>query len=255
MRIKKGKRIGMVFVVCMVVSGMLLCLLTSCRVLEQAGSYIRYSVLNQADGIDKNNQVNNLEGEEIKLPEPQTGDGMLLESAMEKRRSVRAFSEKELEMEKISQILWAAQGITQESTGYRTAPSAGALYPLELFLVKSDGVYYYQPQGHKLIKIMDEDVRIQLAEGSVFQGFIATAPVSIVMAGVFERTTVKYGERGIRYVYIEAGHSCQNILLQAVALELGAVPVGAFDDDYIQGLLGLPEDYRIIYVIPVGYPL
>ncbi|MFC2159832.1 SagB/ThcOx family dehydrogenase [Actinomycetota bacterium] len=251
--IKIDRRIRTLFVISITSVVILLCLITSCRVIEQAGSYIRYSVFKQAD-TENFDDAFKLEGEEIMLPEPEIEEGIPLGSAMAKRRSVRSFSDKELEMEKISQILWAAQGITQQSTGYRTAPSAGALYPLELFLIKSDGVFHYRPRGHKLVKMISEDVRIQVAEGSVFQDFIATAPVSIVMAGVLERTTVKYGERGIRYVYIEAGHSCQNILLQAVSLELGAVPVGAFDDDYIQSLLGLPTDYQILYVIPVGYP-
>jgi SagB-type dehydrogenase family enzyme len=226
----------------------------SCSIIQQAGSYIRYSFSRQVSTVEENDSENMLEGEEILLLEPETSEGIPVESAMEKRRSIRAFSEKELEIEKISQLLWAAQGITQESTGYRTAPSAGALYPLELFLVKSDGVYHYRPQGHKLIKLMSQDLRIKLAEGSVFQGFIATAPASIVITGIFERTTQKYGQRGVRYVYMEAGHSCQNILLQAVSLGLGAVPVGAFDDDYLQSLLSLPPEYEILYVVPVGYP-
>jgi SagB-type dehydrogenase family enzyme len=237
-----------------VVSVLLLCITASCSIIQQAGSYIRYSLFRQTEKMEENNPENRIEGEEIMLPVPETSEGIPVESAMEKRRSVRAFSEKELEIEKISQLLWAAQGITQESTGYRTAPSAGALYPLELFLVKSDGFYHYTPQGHKLIKIKSQDLRIKLAEGSVFQGFIATAPASIIITGIFERTTQKYGQRGVQYVYMEAGHSCQNILLQAVSLGLGAVPVGAFDDDYLQSLLSLPPGYEILYVVPVGYP-
>jgi len=235
------------------ISVLLLSTTASCSIIQQAGSYIRYSLSRQTDEVEENDPENRFEGEEIMLPEPETSKGIPVETAMKKRRSVRTFSEKELEIEKISQLLWAAQGITQKSTGYRTAPSAGALYPLELFLVKCDGVYHYRPQGHKLIKIMSKDLRIELAEGSVFQGFIAAAPASIVITGVFERTIQKYGQRGVRYVYMEAGHSCQNILLQAVSLGLGAVPVGAFDDDYLQNLLSLPPEYEILYIIPVGY--
>jgi len=120
--------------------------------------------------------------------------------------------------------------------------------------VKSDGAFHYEPEEHKLEKLLSGDLREKLAEGSLFQGFIAIAPASIVITAVYERTTVKYGDRGIRYVHMEAGHCCQNILLQAVALGLGAVPVGAFDDDYIQNLLNIPSDYTVLYVIPLGYP-
>jgi SagB-type dehydrogenase family enzyme len=252
--INKGRKKKILILAGAFISVLLFFTTASCSIIQQAGSYIRYSLFRQTGEIKENDPEIRIEGEEIILPEPETSEGIPVEAAMEKRRSVRAFSEKELEIEKISQLLWAAQGITQGSTGYRTAPSAGALYPLELFLVKSDGVYNYRPLDHKLIKTMSRDIRTELAEGSAFQGFIATAPASIVMAGVFERTTQKYGQRGLRYVYMEAGHSCQNILLQAVSLGLCAVPVGAFDDDYLQNLLSLPPEYEILYVVPVGYP-
>lgn len=250
--IKKKMKSGPVFFLVMAIA--LIFLTTSCQAIEQAGSYIRYSIIGQEDSGDENGESLILEGEETMLPEPELSGNLSLEEALASRRSIRSFSDQELEMEKISQLLWAAQGITQVSTGYRTAPSAGALYPLELFLVKQDGVYNYRPEGHKLIKTISEDVRIKLAEGSLFQGFIASAPASIIVTAVYERTTSKYGERGIRYVHIEAGHCCQNILLQAVTLDLGAVPVGAFDDDYIRNLLELPSDHKVLYIIPVGYP-
>jgi SagB-type dehydrogenase family enzyme len=227
---------------------------SSCRVFDQASSYLKYSISGETGKVEDDVGSSMEGGEEIMLSEPYVSGNISLEEALAKRRSVRSFSDRELEMEKISQLLWAAQGITQGPTGYRTAPSAGALYPLELFLVKSDGVYNYRPEGHKMIKLIPEDVRIKLAEGSLFQGFIASAPASIVITAVYERTTGKYGERGIRYVHIEAGHCCQNILLQAVTLDLGAVPVGAFDDEYIRNLLQLPSDHKVLYVIPVGYP-
>jgi SagB-type dehydrogenase family enzyme len=244
----------LVFFILTVISFAGICLLSSCRIIEQAGSYIRY---NMGIGTAEDNEgegILDLMGEEIMLPEPDLESDFSLEKAMANRRSVRNFSQKELELEKISQLLWAAQGITKKDTGYRTTPSAGALYPLELFLVKSDGVFHYEPEENKLEKMLSEDLKVELAEASVYQGFIAIAPISIVITAVYERITVKYGERGIRYIYMEAGHSCQNLLLQAVALGLGAVPIGAFDDDQIQNLLNLPSDYRVLYVIPVGYP-
>lgn len=188
------------------------------------------------------------------LPEPRLEGDVSLEEVLSKRRSVRDFSSQELSLENISQLLWAAQGITQKHTGFRTAPSAGALYPIEIFLVKKDGVFHYIPQGHKIVKLTSNDLRESLAKACLFQGFVADAPIDIVITAIYERTTVKYGERGIRYVHLEAGHVCQNILLQATALGLGAVPVGAFDDGHVRKIINLSGEYVPLYVVPVGYP-
>jgi SagB-type dehydrogenase family enzyme len=173
--------------------------------------------------------------------------------ALNNRRSVRQFKSVDLKLEDISQILWAAQGITEISTGFRTAPSAGALYPLELFIVKSDGLFHYVPEGHKLKKLSSSDLRSELMKASLSQKSVSEAPVDIVITAIFERTTVKYGDRGVRYIYMEAGHACQNILIEAVVSELGAVPIGAFSDTDVQKVLGLPKDYTPLYVVPVGY--
>lgn len=191
--------------------------------------------------------------EEIELPPPELKSNVSLEETLSRRRSVRSFSSKELNLEQISQLLWAAQGITRESTGYRTSPSAGALYPLEIFMLTGNGLFQYVPTGHKIIKLGLEDLRPELLSGVLFQKFITEAPVIIIITAVYERTKVKYGDRGIRYVHLEAGHACQNILLQATSLGLGAVPVGAFSDSYLQKLLNIPGDYIPLYVIPVGY--
>jgi len=249
---RSGRRKLFIFLLVFLFTG--ICTLSSCQVTEQAGSYTRYSMEKEMNANDESEGLLNLEEEELMLPEPDFESDFSLEKTLEKRRSVRNFSGHDLELDKISQLLWAAQGITQKDTGYRTTPSAGALYPLEVFLVKSDGAYHYQPEEHKLVKLLSGDLRDKLAKGSLYQDFIAIAPVTIVITAVYERTSSKYGDRGIRYVHMEAGHCCQNILLQAVAMNLGAVPVGAFDDDYIQNLLDLPSGYSVLYVIPVGYP-
>lgn len=231
--------------------------LISCNGLGDVSSYNTHTIKeNSKDnaGEEEDKTIYNIKGEEIILPQPQLESNISLEETLNSRRSVRNFSSKELSLDQISQILWAAQGITQESTGFRTSPSAGALYPLEIFLLKSDGVFHYIPDGHKIIKLSSDDLRPNLIQGVLFQGFVAEAPVNIIITAVYERTTAKYGNRGIRYVHLEAGHSCQNILLQAVALGLGAVPVGAFDDSYIQDLLDLPQDHIPLYIIPIGYP-
>ena len=189
----------------------------------------------------------------LKLPAPRKGGKMSLEEAIEKRRSIRAFADKKLSTEQLGQLAWAAQGITSPR-GYRASPSAGALYPLELYFVTPEGVYRYIPSGHKFEIHAEGDVRRALSDAALGQGFVADAPLDIVIAAVYERTTRKYGPRARRYVHMELGHAGQNISLQAVALGLGAVLVGAFDDRSVTRALALPEDHEPLYIITVGYP-
>jgi len=192
--------------------------------------------------------------EYITLPEPLLKGKMSVEEAIQKRRSVRSFDSRALSLETISQLLWATQGITEPTYGLRSAPSAGALYPLELYLVKSDGVYHYIPRGHKLERIGQRDVRSALARAALGQGFIAEAPVSIVIAAVASRTTRKYGSRGVRYVHMEVGYAAENLHLQGVALGLGSVSVGAFHDSEVAKVLGLPKEEEPLIIVPLGYP-
>jgi len=177
----------------------------------------------------------------LKLPEPRLKSAVSLEEALFKRRSIREYSDLPFTLEEVSQLLWAAQGVTSEWGG-RTAPSAGALYPLELYLVVGNvdnlppGVYKYRPKRHELVG----------------QAWIKEGAIDIVIAAVYERTTRKYGDRGVRYVHMEAGHAAQNIYLQAAALDLGMVTVGAFHDDRVKEITGMLEDEIPLYVIPVG---
>jgi SagB-type dehydrogenase family enzyme len=197
----------------------------------------------------------------ISLPEPRLKGEMSLEEAILERRSTRDFQDSPLTMAEVSQILWAAQGVTDE-TGLRAAPSAGALYPLDLYLVVGEqgveglgeGVYHYLPQGHSLELSLQGDVRQTLARLSLDQTFIAEAPLSLLITAEYERTTWKYGERGVRYVHMEAGHAAQNVYLQAEALGLGTVTVGAFEDEKIAEALDLPASYKPLYVMPIGHP-
>ncbi len=192
--------------------------------------------------------------DEIVLPAPRQTGPMPLEEAIAQRRSVRAYTAQPLTVAELSQLLWACQGITS-AAGLRTAPSAGALYPLEVYLVTADGVYHYLPQGHRMQLLARGDVRQALAKAAVGQAPVAEAPASFVITAVYARTEQKYGaERTPRYVHLEAGHAAQNVLLQAVALGLGGVPIGAFYDDQVQRVLGLPADHQPLYVIPVGHP-
>jgi len=197
------------------------------------------------------------QAEVINLPEPQYDSDVSIEQSLLERRSIRSYSGQPLTLQELSQLLWAAQGLTDPG-GFRTAPSAGGLYPLELYLVAGDvtdltaGVYRYQPDGHQLAKTLDGDKRAELAEAALGQEWVKEGAVSIVFTAVYERTTVKYGDRGVRYVHIEAGHAAQNLCLQATALGLGAVTVGAFHDEEVSQLLNLPADEQPLYVIPVG---
>jgi SagB-type dehydrogenase family enzyme len=190
----------------------------------------------------------------IVLPPP-ADRGVTLARALEARRSVRDFSARPLAQVEMSQLLWAAQGITHPD-GHRTAPSAGALYPLELYVATSEGVFHYLPPGHRLARLENTDVRAGMQRAALGQPAVGSAPAVFVVAAVYPRTAAKYGaERGARFVHIEVAHVAQNLLLEAVALGLGAVPVGAFDDLALARVLGLPPDQAPLYLIPVGEPL
>jgi SagB-type dehydrogenase family enzyme len=201
------------------------------------------------------NQVN-LETAEIintiPLPKPVLIGTVSLEEILVKRRSVRQFKDTPLTEEQVGQLLWAAQGITHPS-GLRTAPSAGALYPLEIYATTQDGLFHYRPETHSLERVHEHDPRPGLYQAALRQNAVLEAPLVIVISAVFERTAQKYGEaRTLQYVYLEAGHTAQNILLQAVALDLGAVPIGAFYEDQVSKALSLPPDQIPLYLIPVG---
>ena len=190
----------------------------------------------------------------ILLPTPELMGTLTLEEALAKRRSVREFTDLPLTPEELGQLLWAAQGITHPA-GYRTAPSAGALYPLEVYVIIHEGVYHYDPPGNRLSLHQSGDLRPALHAVALQQEPVLKAPAVFVIAAVYERTEIKYGEeRSPRYVHLEAGHAAQNLLLQAVALDLGAVPIGAFIDDKVTEVLSLPADHQPLYLIPVGHP-
>jgi SagB-type dehydrogenase family enzyme len=192
-------------------------------------------------------------GEMVALPKPTSGKqgAMSVEEAIWRRRSVRDFASDPLDLETISQLVWSAQGTTSPE-GLRAAPSAGARYPLELYLVCAEGLFRYRPGEHMLVKRQAVDLRPQLCEAAWGQGFVGAAPVSLVFAAVYERTMSRYGERGVRYVHIDVGHAAENVHLQAEALGLGSCAVGAFDDAAVARVLGLPEQEKPLYIVPVG---
>jgi SagB-type dehydrogenase family enzyme len=202
-------------------------------------------------------------GMKIKLPKPQLDKGKSLSQNLQSRQSQRSFNKKALEKVQVSGILWAAGGLKIDtSTGAtRTIPSAGATYPLELYLVIGkngvegilEGVYHYLIDEHALELQFEGDLREDLARASLGQSFIAEAPVSLVITAKYSRTTNRYGERGIRYVHIEVGHSCQNVYLIAEDLGLGTVEVGAFSDEGVKKVLRLKTEIQPLAIMPIGF--
>jgi SagB-type dehydrogenase family enzyme len=197
----------------------------------------------------------------MQLPRPTFDGTVSVERVIKERRTIRAFRPDSMDMAQLSQLLWAAQGITDERRGFRSAPSGGALYPLDVYIVVGErgvgglraGIYRYQPTSHSLETIDTGDRRREVARAALTQMWIATAPVVFVITAEYERITRKYGERGIRYAHIEVGHVGQNIFLQAGALGLGAGIVGAFRDASVAEAINAPKGHEPIIIIPVGY--
>jgi len=197
------------------------------------------------------------EGVIVKLPEPRYDSGVSLEQSLLQRRSVRNYTDDHLTLQEVAQLLWAAQG-TSDPRGLRTSPSAGAKYPLKAYVVVGNaedlvpGVYRYDPDEHRLTMTLEGDKRAELADAALSQHFIAEGAVAIVLTAVYERTTLTYGDRGVRYVHMEAGHAAQNVYLQATAMDQGTVAVGAFYDEQVASLLGMPDQEQPLYILPVG---
>lgn len=201
----------------------------------------------------------NPSAEIIALPEPRRNSDVSLERALLLRHTVRDFHKTAVTLAELSQILWAAQGVTH-AKGLRTAPSAGALYPLKLYVVAGwvsgldAGIYRYSPGMHQLIRLNGEDKRSELARAAYNQTWIEHSVFVLVFSAVAERTRTQYRELSQRYIDLEVGHAAQNVLLQAVVLNLGAAEVGAFDDDDIHALLRLPDNEQALYLLPIGSP-
>jgi len=212
-------------------------------------------------GIETRVIMNDSQSGLIYLPPPRQEGTMSLEEAIARRRSVRDFSRQPITQSQLSQVLWAAQGMTDTPWRYRTVPSAGATYPLEVFIACGrntiegidEGVYHYQANNHTLARRQAGDVRLELARAALDQEFVYQAPVDIVICALYERTSQRYGGRGERYVHIEVGHAGQNIYLQATALGLATVAIGAFHDEEVREVLRLERQYRPLYIMPVGW--
>ena len=198
----------------------------------------------------------------IYLPSPSQKGGMSLGEAISRRRSVRDFSPEPISQSQLSQILWAAQGITETTLKSRAIPSAGATYPLEILVACgrngieeiSAGIYHYNVADHSLSLHHEGDVRLDLAGAALDEAMIYQAPVDIIICALYQRTTRHYGSRGERYVHVEVGHAGQNIYLEATALGLATVAIGAFHDEPVREVLRLDKQYTPLYIMPVGKP-
>jgi len=193
----------------------------------------------------------------VRLPQPEFTGEVAVEEALLTRRSVRSFAPSALFLAELSQLLWAAQGVTS-ARGHRTAPSAGALYPLEVHALVglmpelTAGVYRYRCREHTLVSTLPGETRGELCRAALGQRCVEKAPLVLLISAVYARMTATYGERGVRYTDMEAGHAAQSICLQAVALGLGSVVVGAFEESDVRRIAGLPPEEVPLYLIPVG---
>jgi SagB-type dehydrogenase family enzyme len=200
------------------------------------------------------------ENKPIPLPQPRFKSAVSVEEALKNRRTIRTFRDAPLSLPEVSQILWAAQGITatRGTRELRTAPSAGALYGLDTYLVASKvegleaGLYRYVPKGHELVLIRKGDFRKELNAATLGQASVEEGAASLVFAAVFERITQKYQERGQKFAILEAGHASQNVYLQAETLGLGTVAVGSFSESDVKKVLGLPPEQEPLYIMPFG---
>jgi SagB-type dehydrogenase family enzyme len=198
----------------------------------------------------------------IKLPARKTSKEINVGHALEKRASCRNFERKSITMQELANILWAGQGVISKSFNMRrTAPSAGATFPLEILVAVrkkgvdglEEGIYQYIPEEHSLHKLADKDITGDLVEACFNQDFIQNAGVNLMIACDYNRTKDRYAERGERYVWMEAGSATQNVALEAVELKLGTVVIGAFEDNKVSGLYGL-DKWHPVAVMPIGRP-
>jgi len=190
----------------------------------------------------------------VQLTEPKLQGSVSLEEALAKRRSVRQFTGQALRQAQISQLAWAGQGITEPQGGLRTAPSAGATYPIELYFATEEGLFVYRPQQHSLEQIVEQDIRSDLAATASTAEAVAGAACDIIVAGSTRMLTTQFRDKARTFMLLEAGHVAQNIQLQAVCLELGSVAIGDFDTRVVNRICRLSRDFEPVYIICVGYP-
>lgn len=196
----------------------------------------------------------------VPLPPPRSTGDRSFEEVLNKRRSIREFADPSPSAENIGQLAWAAQGITDDKKGLRVAPSAGAIYPMEVYLLVSgiadipDGIYLYRNRDHSLQLIAEGDLRRELYSAALSQDAIIKSPVVMVLTGDLHRTEQQYGQRALRYLFLEAGHMAQNVYLQATAMDIGTVVIGSFVDQGVRQVLQIDKNEIPLYIMPVGIP-
>lgn len=201
-----------------------------------------------------------LESATVALPKPRTSGRMSVEEAILKRRSVRNYLRKPITLAQLSQVLWAAQGITDKESGHRAAPSPGAKYTLELYAFTREGgvttlpagVYHYEPAAHRITRVKTGDCTSSLQSAAGEQEQVGQAAATMAITGVFKRATAKYGERGIQYAIQESGSAAENIYIESTALGLGTVMIGSFDDAQVGQLIGVAKDEKPLLLMPLG---
>lgn len=216
---------------------------------------IRKAVAGTVDGTNQRME------HQMNLPKPKLNGDVSVEQAIKHRRTIRSYLSKPLSLEQLTQLFWAAQGITEDRGFKRSAPSGGALYPMDIYAVMGDnavdgltaGIYRYDPHKHAAVLITEGDVRQDLARTALSQMWMANAPLNLVITSEYRRITRKYGTRGERYAMIEAGHIGQNIFLQAEALGLRAGIVGAFHDNDVIRVMKIPRSHEPLLILPIGY--
>ena len=185
---------------------------------------------------------------------------MPVEEAIRRRRSIREYLRKPMTLDKLSQILWAAQGITDSQSGHRAAPSPGAKYTLELYVFAREGgvtelpagLYHYEPASHSITRVKTGDYSAALQLAAKDQEQVGTAAAVVAITGIFERAMMKYGERGIQYALQESGSAGENIYIEATAVGLGTVMMGSFDEDEVGRLVGVEKGEKPLLLMPLG---
>lgn len=232
-------------------------------------SYISYSIFLQPDEITEVSEVSEVKNQSreilgtVNLSKVEIASNMSVDQAIQNRRSVRSFSATPLTLKDVSQLLWAAQGITDSERNFRTTPSAGHVFPMEVYLVTGNstvqgldaGIYHYNPFNNTLEKIFEGDQRQNLSQAAHQQKWVNDAPINLVITGNYQKMQDKYPDEELskRFVHMEAGHIGENIYLEAVSRGLGTVAIGSFYDDQMINLFKLPSDETPLYIYPVGY--
>lgn len=216
-----------------------------------------YFISSKSTPIKKEPNQTRIMDEQISLPPPETSSETSIEEALQNRRSIRSYTEEEMTLEEVSQLVWAAQGIT-DPDGKRSAPSAGGTYPLEVYVTiervngLTPGIYSYNPSEHTLSILLEGEYHNSFSNAALGQRSVEQAAANIILTAIYERTAGRYGDIAERYVHMEAGHAAQNVYLQCESLNLGTVVIGAFDEAQVSKLLQLPENETPLYIIPIG---